>query len=82
MYTLGSSLVNQAPRLKKLFSCSPQLSMKIFQLINVKMPTVVGILTFMSRNKGILGLSEPQKAKFLDIFIEQNRTELFCSVLF
>ena len=42
--------------------------MKFFLLINVKMPTVVGILTFMSRNNSILGLSEPKKAKFLDIF--------------
>ena len=33
----------------KLFSCSTQLSMKFFPLINVKMPTVNGILTFMSR---------------------------------
>ena len=33
----------------QLFSCSVQLSMKFFLLINVKMPTVVGILTFMSR---------------------------------
>ena len=29
-------------------SCSTQLSMKFFLLINVKMPTMVGILTFMS----------------------------------
>ena len=27
----------------KVFSCSTQLSMKFFLLINVKMPTVVGI---------------------------------------
>ena len=27
----------------KLFSCSNQLSMKFFLLINVKMPTIVGI---------------------------------------
>ena len=53
----------------KLFSCSTQLSMKFFQLINVKMPTIVGILTFMSGKNSILGLSEPKKAKFLDIFI-------------
>ena len=32
----------------KLFSCSTQLSMKFFLLINVKMSTTVGILTFMS----------------------------------
>ena len=37
------------PEVIKLFSCSTQLSMKFFLLIIVKMPTVVGILTFMSR---------------------------------
>ena len=34
-----------------VFSCSTQLSMKFFLLINVKMPTIVGILTFMIRKK-------------------------------
>ena len=53
----------------KLFSCSAQLSMKFCLLINVKMPTNVGILTFMSGKNSILGLSEPKKAEFLDIFI-------------
>ena len=43
--------------------------MKFFLLINVKMPTTVGILTFMSGKNSILGLSEPKKAEFLDIFI-------------
>ena len=45
----------------KLFSCSTELSMKFFLLINVKMPTIVGILTFMSRKNSILSLSEPEK---------------------
>ena len=49
------------PEVKKLFSCSTQLSMKFFLLINVKMPTIVGILTFMSRKNSILSLSEPEK---------------------
>ena len=43
--------VNSGPEAIKLFSCSTQLSMKIFLLINVKMPTMVGILTFMSGEK-------------------------------
>ena len=34
----------------KLFSCSTRLSTKFILLINVKMPTVVGILTFISIN--------------------------------
>ena len=34
---------------------------EIFLLINVKMPAMVGILTFMSRKNSILVLSEPEK---------------------
>ena len=52
-----------------MISCSTQLSMKFFLLINVKMPTFVGILTFISRKNSILGFSEPENAEFLDIFI-------------
>ena len=36
------------PEVIKPFSCSTQLSIKFFLLINVKIPTIVGILTFMS----------------------------------
>ena len=57
------------PQVIKLFTCSTQLSMKFFLLINIKMPTIVGILTFLSGKNSILGLSEPKKAKFLDIFV-------------
>ena len=32
------------------------------------MSIIVGILTFMSRKNSILGLPEPKKAEFLDIF--------------
>ena len=39
------------PEVSKLFSCTAQLSMKFFLLITVKMPSIVGILTFMSRKK-------------------------------
>ena len=46
------------PQVIKIISCSTKLSMKLFLLINVKMPTT---LTFMSREKSILGLSEPEK---------------------
>ena len=35
------------PMVIKLF-CSTQLSMKLIKLMNVKMPTIVGILTFIS----------------------------------
>ena len=43
--------------------------MNFFLLINVKMPTIVGILTFMSRIKSIIGLSESENAEFLNIFL-------------
>ena len=36
------------PEAIKLFSSSTQLSTKFILLINVKMPTIVGILTFIS----------------------------------
>ena len=36
------------PEVIKLFSCSTQLSTKFILLINVIMPTIVGILTFIS----------------------------------
>ena len=47
------------PEVIKIFSCSTQLSMKFSLLFNVKMPTDVGIITFMSKKNGILGLYEP-----------------------
>ena len=40
---------------------------EIFLLINVKMPTFVGIGTFMSAKKNILGLSEHKKSRFFKI---------------
>ena len=33
----------------------------VLLLINVEMPIIVGISTFMSRTNSILGLSEPEK---------------------
>ena len=48
------------------FSCSTQLSLKLIMLINVKMPTIVGILAFISM---INTTSESLKArKVLFIF--------------
>ena len=60
-HAMQASHVTQrsGPEVIKLFSCSTQLSMKFFLLINVKMPTIVGILTFMIWKNSILGLSEP-----------------------
>ena len=36
------------PEVIKLFPCSTQLSIKFILLINFKLPTIVGILTFIS----------------------------------
>ena len=44
----------------KLFSCSTQLSMNFFLLINVKIPTIVGILTRMSGKNSIHSVSVPK----------------------
>ena len=53
---------NEIPGLEviKLFPCSNQLSMKFIMLINVKMSTIVGILTFISM---INTVSESFKAR-------------------
>ena len=37
------------PEVIKLISCSTQLRQKFILLLNVKMPTIVGILTFIDR---------------------------------
>ena len=50
------------PRGYKTVFVLTQLSINFFLLISVKMPTIVGILTFMSRKNNILGLSEPKKS--------------------
>ena len=44
----SGSITHPGPEVIKLFSCSNQLSTKFILLINVKMPTIVGILTFIS----------------------------------
>ena len=49
-FSLNPSFENSikpGPEVIKLFSCSTQLSTKIL-LINIKIPTTVGILTFIS----------------------------------
>ena len=51
------STIRTGPEVIKLFSCSTQLSMKFFLLINVKMPTIFGILVWMSGKNSILGLA-------------------------
>ena len=47
-------IIQSGPEVIKLFSCSTQLSMKFSLLINMKMPTIVGIFIFMSRENFML----------------------------
>ena len=68
------------PRGFKTFSCSTQPSMNIFLLINIKMPTIVGILTFMRGENSILDLSEPKKADFL-CFYTYEHLKISCSTV-
>ena len=75
----GRSITNPGPKVIKLFSCSTQLSMKFFLLINVKMPTIVGILTFMSGKNSILDLSEPKKKPNFLIFFYFGAFTISCS---
>ena len=53
------------PEVIQFFTCSTQMSMKFFLLINIKMPTIVGILTFISM---INTSSESLKAKKIFCF--------------
>ena len=58
-------LMSACSKVIKLFSCSTQMSIKFIMLINVKMPTIVGIFTFISmKNK----TSECLKARKVVIF--------------
>ena len=45
---------DSGPEVIKLFSCSTQLSMKFSLLISMKMPTIVGIFIFISRENFML----------------------------
>ena len=69
------------PEVIKLFPCSTQLSMNFFLLINVEMPTIVGISTLLSRKNTILGLSEPKKADFLDIFYTYEHLQFHAQLI-
>ena len=71
---------SKGPEAIELFSCSTQLSTKFILLINVKMPTIIGILTFISM---INTTSERLKARYFLIcryfsFYEQLK---FCAQL-
>ena len=64
MQTDQGSHIQPGPEVIKLFSCSTELSSKFILLINVKMPTMVGIFSFISK---INTTSERLKAR--NVFI-------------
>ena len=57
------TLIQVWPRGYKTFFMLNSTEHEIFLLINVKMPTIIGILTFMSGKNSILGTSEPKKCQ-------------------
>ena len=65
-----NSLSQVTPGLEtiKLFSCSAQLRLKFILLINVKMPPIVGILTFIYRINYQLCQSRPKSSIDLGYF--------------
>ena len=69
------------PEVIKLFSYSTQLSMKFFLLINVKMPTIVGILTFMNRKIAFEAYLSLKRMNFL-IFLYLLAFKISCSAEF
>ena len=69
MANMKHRLARPGPEVIKRISWSTQLSMKFFLLINVKMPTIVGILTFISRKIAFLAHPSLKKAKFLDVLV-------------
>ena len=58
------------------FSCKAELNMKFFLLINIKMPTFVGILIFISRKNFMLNWGEYEKSfiasgpRYLNLFCD------------
>ena len=57
------------PEVIKLFSCSTQMNTKFILLINVKMPTIVGILTFISKIKQCLRDLKQETSLFVVFFV-------------
>ena len=56
--------VSPGPEVINFFHCSNQLSTKFILLINVKMPTIFGILTFISMIN-----TTPERIKARNVFI-------------
>ena len=73
---LHQERTNPWPQGYNLFSCSAQLRLKFILLINVKMPTIVGILTFMSRINYRLWRSKPEILIYLGYFVISDQFKL------
>ena len=56
-----ANCVDLGPEVIKRFSCSSQLSMKFSLLINMKMPTIVGIFIFISRENFIFSYVQQER---------------------
>ena len=69
---INTSLQRSGPEVIKLFSYSTQLSTKFILLINVKMPTIVGILTFISMINTTSGDLEQETFLFVGILVFMN----------
>ena len=65
---LGTEFQGAMPRGYKTFFMLNSTEHEIFQLISFKMPTTVGILTFMSGKNSILGVSGPEKGQISRYF--------------
>ena len=61
--------VQTRPRGYKTFFMLNSVEHEFFLLKNVKMPTIVGILIFMSRKNNIYAYLSLKKAELFDIFI-------------
>ena len=71
---------HQAPEVIKLFSCSTKLSIIFIIHINVKMPTSVGILTFICNDKYNIGEFESKKSLYFSAYQFLWKVEIPCSV--
>ena len=69
----GSSILKiSGPKVIKLFSYSTQLSIKFILLINIKMPTNVGILTCISMINTIYERLKAKKSLFVGILVSMS----------
>ena len=57
------------PEVLKHFPCSTQLSTKFILLVNVKMPTIVGILTFISMINTVYESFKAKTSSFVNILV-------------